>query len=73
MRASVCKSRFVLGFFVTEWTATLQWYAKTTLDTEIKEAAQRASFLLRKSIEERKAKMAVEQRTLFDDLEDDIA
>jgi hypothetical protein len=50
--------------------AVLQWYAKTANQLEIREAADRAKFLLSRSIEQRRLRIAPEQRTLFDDLED---
>ncbi|MHB1423873.1 MAG: DUF1156 domain-containing protein [Gemmataceae bacterium] len=51
--------------------AVLQWYAKTAAEPEIRQAADRAKFLLARSIEQRRTRVAPEQRTLFDDLEDD--
>jgi hypothetical protein len=52
--------------------AVLQWYAKTAAEPAIRPAADRAKFLLAHSIEQRRTKVAPEQRTLFDDLEDDF-
>jgi hypothetical protein len=51
--------------------AVLGWYAKTAAEPEIKQAAELAVSLLRHSIEQRRARIAAEQRELFDDLEDD--
>ena len=52
--------------------AVLQWYAKTAVEPEIQKAADRAKFLLARSIEQRRTRVTPEQRTLFDDLEDDF-
>jgi len=52
--------------------AVLQWYAKTAADAEIRKAADRAKFLLARSIERRRTRITPEQLTLFDDLEDDL-
>lgn len=53
--------------------AVLAWYAKTSAEPAIRQAAERAKFLLTRSIEQRRTKVTPEQRTLFDDLEDDFA
>jgi putative DNA methylase len=52
--------------------AVLQWYAKTAAEPAIRQAADRAKFLLARGIEQRKTRITPEQRTLFDDLEDDL-
>ena len=52
--------------------AVLAWYAKSAAEPAIRQAADRAKFLLARSIETRRTKVAPEQRTLFDDLEDDF-
>lgn len=49
--------------------AVLLWYAKTASEPPIREAADRAKFLLSRSIEQRRTRIAPEQRTLFDDLD----
>jgi hypothetical protein len=53
--------------------AVLQWYAKTAAEPAIRQAADRAKFLLARNIEQRRTRVAPEERTLFDDLEDDFA
>jgi hypothetical protein len=52
--------------------AVLGWYAKTAAEPAIRQAADRAKFLLARSIETRRTRVAPEQRTLFDDLEDEF-
>ena len=52
--------------------AVLQWYVKTAAEPAIRQAADRAKFLLTRSIEQRRTRVAQEQRTLFDDLEDEF-
>ena len=52
--------------------AVLQWYAKTAAEPAIRSAADRAKFLLARSIERRRTTIAPDQRTLFDDLDDDF-
>jgi putative DNA methylase len=52
--------------------AVIAWYAKTSADPETRKAADRAKFLLARSIERRRTTIAPEQRTLFDDLDDDF-
>jgi hypothetical protein len=51
--------------------AVLQWYAKTAVEPDVKQAAALAGSLLRRSIEQRRARLTAEERTLFDDLDDD--
>jgi putative DNA methylase len=50
--------------------AVLQWYTKTAAETDIRQAAERARFLLARSIDQRKMQIRPEQRGLFDDLDD---
>ena len=50
--------------------AVLQWYARTAVEPEIKEAAALAATLLRKSLESRRAQLVQEQGFLFDDLDE---
>jgi hypothetical protein len=50
--------------------AVLQWYAKTAVEPEIKDAAALAATLLRTSLEQRRAQLVHEQGFLFDDLEE---
>jgi hypothetical protein len=51
--------------------AVLQWYAKTAAEAQVRQAADRAIFLLARSIEQRRSRSNPEQLTLFDDLDDD--
>jgi hypothetical protein len=50
--------------------AVLQWYARTAVEPEIKDAAALAATLLRKCLETRRAELVHEQGFLFDDLEE---
>ncbi|MCH8853433.1 MAG: hypothetical protein IID41_12405, partial [Planctomycetes bacterium] len=50
--------------------AVLQWYAKTAVEPEIKDAAALAATLLRKALETRRAELQTEQGMFWDDLED---
>jgi len=49
----------------------LDWYAKTAVEPEIRQAAELASTLLRRSLEENRAKLQEQQGFLFDDLHDE--
>ena len=48
--------------------AVLLWYARTAVEPEIREAADLAAKLLRRSLEQRRAQLVQEQGFLFDDL-----
>ena len=50
--------------------AVLQWYAKTAVEPEIKDAAALAATLLLKALETNRAQLVQQQGFLFDDLED---
>jgi putative DNA methylase len=52
--------------------AVLDWYHRTAPQPDIRQAAGVARDLLRRHIEQRRAQRASEQRSLFDDLDDDI-
>ncbi len=52
--------------------AVLDWYARTAPESEVRQAAATAQALYRRHIERRKAERSAAQRTLFDDLDDDI-
>lgn len=50
--------------------AVLQWYVKTAVEPEIRDAATLAASLLRKALETRRAELQSEQGLFWDDLED---
>ena len=50
--------------------AVLQWYAKTAVEPEIKNAAEWAATLLRNTLETRRAQLQDEQGLFWDDLEE---
>jgi putative DNA methylase len=50
--------------------AVLQWYARTAVEPEVKDAADLAAILLRTSLEQRRSQLVHEQGFLFDDLEE---
>ncbi len=50
--------------------AVLQWYARTAIEPEIRQAAELAARLLRASLDARKAQLVQEQGFLWDDLEE---
>jgi len=50
--------------------AVLQWYVKTAVEPEIKDAAELAVTLLRKALESRRAELKTKQGLFWDDLED---
>ncbi len=50
--------------------AVLDWYAKTALEPEVRQAAGLAATLLRRSIDERRTTLRDEQGYLFDDLDE---
>ena len=50
--------------------AVLQWFSKTAVEPQIKDAAELAAALLRKALETRRAQLVDVQGFLFDDLED---
>ena len=50
--------------------AVLQWFSKTAVEPQVKDAAELAAALLRKALETRRAQLVDVQGFLFDDLED---
>ncbi len=50
--------------------AVLQWYTRTAVEPEIKDAAELAATLLRTNLEQHRAQLVHEQGFLFDDLEE---